>query len=312
MQEPKYFFCRGLVSFALLPLSWIWTAADLARRRMARPHRPKARVICVGNAVLGGAGKTPIAIEIARTLLSLGKKVAVIMRGYRGRLNGPLIVRAEHAAADVGDEAKMISEILPGAIVAIGANRGDVARLVENRVDAIVMDDGLQNYTIAKDFSICVFDAKAGIGNGRVFPAGPLRQPLAAALRASDALVVMNGRLPRLPDAIEAQTEPDFDFAPYRGKKTVAFAGIGKPGKFFDMLAKNGVRLVKTKAFPDHHAYSERDIAGLFKDGLPVLTTQKDFVKLPPAARAKAVPVPIRVRGLDALLRKISALLKNI
>jgi tetraacyldisaccharide 4'-kinase len=250
----------------------------------------------VGNAVLGGVGKTPLAIEIARTLLSRGKRVGVILRGYKGRLKGPLVVRPSHKAADVGDEAKMISEILPRAVVAIGADRGRVARLIEKKADVIVMDDGLQNYTLSKDFSICVFDAKAGAGNGRVFPAGPLRQPLATALSVADACVVMNGRLSWLHDAICARVEPDFDFAPYRRRKVAAFAGIGKPEKFFDMLRANGVEPAWTRAFPDHHEYSQAELRSLLADEIPLLTTEKDFVKLPPSARRGVVPVPIRVR----------------
>ena len=309
MQEPKYFKKRGIGAMLMLPLSLVWSGVDRLRRRFIRPYKSRIPVICVGNAVLGGVGKTPIVIEIARELMASGLKVAILSRGYRGRVKGSKIVRLKDSAYMVGDEAKMMADKLPDALVVVGANRGASARLVERKADVIIMDDGLQNYTLCKDFNICVFDAKAGVGNRLVFPAGPLRQSLGVVMSGIDAAVVMNGRagswLGDFKPVFEAKIEVVTNISSYRGRGVVAMAGIGRPGKFFEALSAAGVKPKRLAAFPDHHDYVRKELVDLAKPGVPVLTTEKDYVKIPPDLRLAFVPVEIRAVLPAELVQKI-------
>jgi tetraacyldisaccharide 4'-kinase len=217
----------------------------------------------------------------------------------------------------VGDEPFMMAAKLK-VPVAVCGNRARAARLVEDKIDVIIMDDGLQNYTLVKDVEICVFDGGKGLGNGFVFPAGPLRQPVSRCLSGVDAAVVMGGRNPGLekrisgyvPAVFRAAIVPSADLGKYRGRRVIAFAGIGNPAKFFGMLRAHGVFPAKELAFPDHHDYAPGDIDALLRAArrghAVLMTTEKDHVKIPPARRKDFVPVGIRVEieGEDRFFRK--------
>ncbi|MDR2098757.1 MAG: tetraacyldisaccharide 4'-kinase [Rickettsiales bacterium] len=298
-----------MAAFLLLPFSLLYMLGDWLNRHMHRPYRPKARVICVGNLTLGGTGKTPLVIHLAERLMRRGLRVGIISRGYGGRLGGarPVLVDVrKHGARDVGDEPFLIASKL-NVPVAIGADRAGAARLVEKKADVIVMDDGLQNYTLEQDVRICVFDGMKGMGNGFVFPAGPLRQSPSACLWRIDAAVVMGAKNAALERRIgkhvraifHAKTVPPADLKRYRGRRAVAFAGIGNPAKFFRMLAEAGVRLERKIAFGDHHCYRPEELEFLIGaargDRAILLTTAKDYVKIPPPMRKGFIPVDIGV-----------------
>ncbi len=291
MLRPPCFWTSGstLLPALLSPLAAL--SARLTAARVARPgFAAPVPVICCGNATLGGAGKTTLALDLARRLSETGIAVHILARGYGGRARGPLRVSAGHDAALVGDEALLLAEAAP---TWIGADRAATARsAIAAGAAALIMDDGLQNPTLTKSLTLLVIDGGSGFGNGRVFPAGPLREPIAAAAsRASAAVVIGPDRLgaraslpPALP-LLTARLLPGPETAGLAGRRVLAFAGIGRPEKFFATLEEAGAVLVTRNAFPDHHPYSRDEITRLLAaaarlEALPV-TTAKDRVRLP-------------------------------
>jgi tetraacyldisaccharide 4'-kinase len=327
MRDPAFWWAERSVAAALLaPLGICYGV--VAARHMARPGRKApASVICVGNFTVGGAGKTPTAIAIARLLLESGHCPFFLSRGYGGRAAGP--VRVEHQRAiEVGDEPLLLGRVAP-TIVAHDRLAGALAA-AEGGADAIVMDDGLQNPSVDKDLAIAVIDGRRGIGNGRIFPAGPLRAPLEAQLDHIDAVLLVGaaGRAAeRTIDAAQRRGLPVFHgelrpapaaVAALAGKRTLAFAGIADPNKFFATLEAHGIPAAVRKPFPDHHRYAADEMAALVacaqRDGLMLVTTEKDMVRMngDPAAidligRSAVLPVTLTFTDaavVQAMLRK--------
>jgi tetraacyldisaccharide 4'-kinase len=278
-------------------------------------ERAAAPVICVGNFVAGGAGKTPGAIAVARLLIEMGERVALLSRGYGGTTRGaPVRVDpSRHEAAEVGDEPLLLARVAP---TFVSRDRPAAAKLaIAAGASVLVLDDGLQNPSLAKDFSLALVDGGFGFGNGLCLPAGPLRASLAAQAQhvalivtvaaAADATpAALPPALAKIP-ALAARFEPDAAAAArLRGKDVFGFAGIGRPEKFFETLKGVGARLVAQRSFPDHHRYAASELAAMFAEasaaGLAVVTTEKDFVRLPAAYAEKAVALPVRLRFEDA------------
>lgn len=271
------------------PLAALYGGVAAARRAMYRRgwlHREQLPVpmIVVGNIVAGGAGKTPLTIALVQALRERGFKPGVVSRGYGGNAHAPVLLGAQPDPAVVGDEPTLI-RMRTGAPVAIGANRVEAARLLlAENVDVVVADDGLQHYTLARDVEICVIDGTRRFGNGRLLPAGPLREP-ESRLRGVDFIVcnggdAHEGEVPMrlvlssvVALANPATTRP---LATFSGQRAHAVAGIGNPSRFFDALRTFGIDMIE-HPFPDHHRYAVSDLA--FGDGLPVLMTEKDAVK---------------------------------
>ncbi|WP_421722790.1 tetraacyldisaccharide 4'-kinase [Bauldia sp.] len=274
--------------------------------------RPPVPVICVGNFVVGGAGKTPTAIALAHRARNLGFRPGFLAPGYGGSARGPLLVTAEHRSADVGDEPLLLAAVAP---TAVGRDRAASARLMlDHGINLIIMDDGFQNPSLAKDITLVCVDAGAGSGNGLVLPAGPLRAPLDVQLQRSDALLVIGDGDRAEPlvrtaarqgrSVLRAMLRPR-RASKWRNTSVLAFAGIGRPAKFFESLDAAGVSVIKTAAFPDHHRYTAADASRLIADadrqGLRLVTTEKDRVRLAgedgPLAdlrqRAEAFPVAL-------------------
>lgn len=314
MREPPFWWrAPGWPAQILQPVAAAYGAVVAARMR--RPgERAGVPVICVGNLTVGGGGKTPTAIAVARLLLEAGLRPVFLTRGYGGRLAGPAPVDPAAPAAEVGDEPLLLARTAP-TILSRDRLAGARAAL-ERPVDAIVMDDGLQNPALAKDIALVALDGRRGIGNGRVFPAGPLRAPLFAQLGCAHAILLIGepgdsagaamregerrglalftGRIEPAPDVV----------AELKGHKALAFAGIADPGKFFATLARAGVPAATEIGFPDHHRYSAVDAARLLaraaREGLQLVTTEKDLARLQGdaalaelAARSKAFPVKL-------------------
>ena len=251
-------------------------------------------VLCVGNYHVGGAGKTPAVLALVKLLRDLGEMPVVLSRGYGGQLRGPILVDLDrHAAFDVGDEPVMLARTIP---VVVARNRIDgVALARAQRASVILMDDGFQNPAIAKDVSLIVIDGTRGLGNACVFPAGPLRAPLPPQLARTDTLIVIGDGVgadavaaavaTRGTPVLRAHLRPgEASVASLRGKRVLAFAGIGDPSRFFRTLRANGIEVAKERAFADHHPFSENQIETLReearRDALTLVTTEKDLARL--------------------------------
>lgn len=297
-----------MLTALLAPASVVWQAAGHLRRAITQPYRAPVPVLCVGNLVAGGAGKTPVALSLAGLFAERGIDPHVVVRGYRGRLAGPVRVDpARHDAHAVGDEALLIAARAP---CWIGRDRAAAVRAAAAAgAGAIVLDDGFQNPTVAKDLSLLLVDAAYGFGNGRVIPAGPLRERLAAGLTRADAIVLLDSPA-EAPAAMPALAVPVLraSIAPvagdrFAGERVYAFAGIGRPEKFFATLRSLDAVIVDTRAFPDHHPFRPGEIAALRQDAARVaarlVTTAKDLVRLAPALRAGIDVLEIDIRWRD-------------
>jgi len=327
MREPGFWWRKaGLRAALLSPLAAGYGA--IAAARMAKAgERVGVPVLCVGNFTLGGAGKTPTAIMLAKLLAQAGETVYCLSRGYGGSATAPRVVDA-HAdtAALVGDEALLLTRAAPTVVARDRVEGAALAHAKGARV--IVMDDGLQNGSIAKDFTLAVVDSRRGIGNGRVFPAGPLRAPLKPQLARTQALLVVGdddgagdvaaaAQQRGLP-VLHGKLVPDVAaVTALKQRKVLAFAGIGDPEKFFATVAACGITVAARRAFPDHHRYTAEEAAELVMDAeheaLTLLTTEKDHVRMSgePAlsalfARAQVLPVTMAVDEIDALRKLVT------
>jgi tetraacyldisaccharide 4'-kinase len=250
-------------------------------------------VVCVGNFTVGGAGKTPTAIAVAELLAAAGEIPAFLSRGYGGTEPGPVQVRPTHTSREVGDEPCLLAGTAP---VIVSRDRLAGARMAfEAGATLIVMDDGLQNPSLIKDCTIAVVDGPTGIGNARPLPAGPLRAPMEAQWAGIDAVVIIGEGAAGERVAVDAERlgkkvftgrlVPDkSNLRPLRDARVLAFAGIGRPEKFFATLREAGIAVEDTRGFPDHHAYTAAEIDSLMRlaesrDLIPV-TTEKDFTRL--------------------------------
>ena len=321
MREPG--FWHGPASFnshLLKPLGALY-GAIAAKRLKRKGLNAGIPVLCVGNYHVGGAGKTPTVLALAKLLRELGETPVVLSRGYGGELRGPVRVDpVRHAASDVGDEPLMMAGHLP---VVVSRKRADGVPLARaQNATVILMDDGFQSPAIVKDASLIVIDSERGLGNGQVFPAGPLRAPLGPQLARTDALIIVGDGAAAAPVAAEiaaqgkpvlsAHLKPDEAVvAQLRGKRVLAFAGIGDPARFFNTLRASGIDIVSQRAFADHHPYSQAEIESLIaeagRDGLTLVTTEKDLARLRDRAQ-QIVPFAVTLEFDDpALLRKFVA-----
>lgn len=296
----------GFLSAVLTPLSWGYRLGARVRRLFARPLRASIPVICVGNAVMGGAGKTPTVQALVRVLQAAGHTPHIVMRGYGGTEPGPLLVTKECGPGDVGDEALILWQSAPTWIArdrALG-----VSAAAALGADVVVLDDGLQNPTLHKDISILVVDGQVGFGNGCVFPAGPLRETLARAFDKTDAVVVVGKGSVSLPQKPQIQAtitpNPD-DVREILKQPVVAFAGIGRPQKFFDTLESIGAHVVETHSFADHAPYTVETLEALeahsLACGARLVTTEKDWVRLPHDFQARALCLRITLDCIPSL-----------
>ena len=311
MRAPGFWGARkpSALARALQPIGAVY--GRLTASRMARPgERAGAPVICVGNFVAGGAGKTPAAIALARMLIAERRRVGFLSRGYGGAKRAePVRVDPNvHNATMVGDEPLLLADVGP---CWVGESRVQAAKMaVEAGTEIVLLDDGLQNPTLVKDLAVAVVDGEQGFGNGLCIPAGPLRAPVAAQLRFVQALIVIGGdetailaisaSAPGKP-ILRANLEPDaYAAASLIGREVVAFAGIARPEKFYATLRRVGAQIVTTRDFPDHHVFTAREIEALTEEavqrGALLVTTEKDRVRLAPRRARAVVTLPVTLR----------------
>jgi len=302
MRAPDFWQHDGRLAKALQPLAWLYDLLGHLRWAMSTPWTAPVPVICIGNLVAGGAGKTPTALAIGQALARRGIAAHFLSRGHGGRLAGPLRVDSRlHGVDDVGDEPLLLAAAGP-AWIARDRVKGARAAVAAG-AQAIIMDDGFQNPGLAKDLSLLVFDSAQGLGNGRVHPAGPLRERPSRGLARADGVVILRTGEPAapLPDfempVLQARLFPSAEAEALRGQRVVAFAGIGRPERFFHTVQELGAELVGQQAFADHHAYGEDEIWALIErarelDAVAV-TTAKDAHRLPPGARAMVTVIEV-------------------
>ncbi|KQZ16639.1 tetraacyldisaccharide 4'-kinase [Mesorhizobium sp. Root552] len=304
-------------AFALSPLSF--TYGFVAGRRMHTAKREKiaAPVLCVGNFTVGGTGKTPVAIALARQAKRMQLKPGILSRGHGGGFSSPHLVDPSHdSAKHVGDEPLLLAEHAP---VAVTPNRAAGAQLLIDRhgCDFLIMDDGFQSARIHIDYALVVVDARYGLGNGRVIPAGPLRARVVDQLVYTSSLLKMGEgtaadrvirQAARAGKPIyEARTRPRGRKA-FAGKRFLAFAGIGHPDKFFDTVAGTGAVVVLSRAFPDHHVYGEDELAELLKTArdneMRLITTAKDAARLRHGAASAEFLEMLDILEIDAVFEQ--------
>lgn len=320
MQAPNFWHQPNMMGTLLSPLSVFWHAGTkLQRLFSAPPFVASVPVICVGNFTAGGSGKTPLVIDIARALYSSDQKPHLLTRGFGGSLRGPVLVdRRSHLASEVGDEPLLLATAAP---TWVSHNRAQGARqAAKNGASIIIMDDGFQNSTIVKSFSIIVVDGGYGFGNGKVIPAGPLRENVKAGLRRCDAVIIIGD------DRHDVEGFVGADCPVYRTrivgspepaiteKKVLAFAGIGRPSKFYETLSNLGYEVVGKFDFSDHHKFKREEITKICdyaqELGAIPITTEKDYARLPLETRAKIKVIKIGIEWEDCDAR--ASILKKV
>ncbi|MEZ5802174.1 MAG: tetraacyldisaccharide 4'-kinase [Rhizobiaceae bacterium] len=310
MPAPSFWWRRaGWQAAALSPLASIYAAVAASRLRNAPREKVGIPVLCVGNFTVGGSGKTPVTIALAGAAKAMGLKPGILSRGYGGSVKTPRIVEpGRDTARDVGDEPLLLAEAAP---VAVSADRASGARLLAARgCDLVIMDDGFQSAHIHMDFALIVTDARYGIGNGRVLPAGPLRAPVADQIRFASALLVM-GEGNAADDLVATAQRLPFYRARVRprekldGRRFLAFAGIGHPEKFFDTVKAAGGEVVETRSFPDHHVFAQAELSQLAKTAkardLELVTTAKDAVRIGRETFAALLPGSAFILDIEAV-----------
>lgn len=292
----------------LCPLEALYKIAFKLHQSMSVMEKAAIPVLCVGNLVAGGTGKTPSSIAFLKFLIESGfaKNPYFLIRGYGGAERGPVLVNPDsHTAWDVGDESLILARHAP---TVVSADRIDGAALAHrNGADLVIMDDGLQNPGIHKDLKIIVINGEMGFGNGHMMPAGPMREPLEQGLRKADAFLLIGkdktNAAATLPDGIpvlKAHLEAKPENIPDMNKKYLAFAGLGYPEKFFGFLKNDiGLDVVREVRFADHCPYEEEDLAALAKQakdiGADLITTQKDYLRLPTIKGVHVHALPIHM-----------------
>jgi len=335
MRAPAFWWQGpGLASALLAPFAVIYGV--IAAVRLKQPgRRARVPVICVGDPTVGGAGKTPTAIAIANLLIAAGERPCFITRGYGGSAGGPLFVDSSvHGADVVGDEALLLARVAPTIVTSDRIAGAEFA--MQESPSVFVLDDGFQNPSLEKDFSLLVIDAATGIGNGCVFPAGPLRAPLSAQFAKAQAVVV-NGRgaagdMIGLIAALASAKQVSFltarivaepaTAAKIAGQRLLAYCGIGRPEKFFRALVEIGGDVVERYSFADHHPYSREDADALLAAArakqLTLVTTEKDRARMARApelaslaAASLVLPIVVEFEDARGLMRRLSAALRR-
>ncbi len=300
----------GVLGALLSPLSWLYGFVTNARMTGKEPWVSPVPIICIGNLVIGGAGKTPVALDLAQRLKEKGRNVHFISRGYGGYEKGPLRVEPTiHEFSRVGDEPLLLAAKAPTWVSQ--ERRAGCVAAANAGADIIIMDDGFQNPQVAKDFSIIVIDGCYGFGNKKLLPAGPLRETISGGLARADAVVIIgedrtgssilassNGHKP-----MGASLVPDPLPEKIKDKPVVAFTGIGQPDKFFETISNLGCKIQERIPFGDHHPYSFTDINHLRdtakKGNAHLVSTEKDAQRLPTSFLSEVTIIPVVLKWSD-------------
>ena len=323
-KAPKFWYHKKdtFLSNLLFPLSLLFRFGTKIRNYVSVKNNSKIPVICIGNIVVGGAGKTPVALKIGQLLKYKGYNPNFVSKGYGGLEKNNSLVKNWHSPQSVGDEALLLSEVAP---TWVGTDRNKSFKMAYDKgADCIVMDDGFQNPTLQKDFSIIVINGEQGFGNRRVMPSGPLRESISRGIQRANLVIVIGeiseevkNKIPKLVPIIHANFVISKTNQILNNQKVLAFAGIAFPEKFFNSLYKEGAVIEKKVTYPDHHIFNENDMlylaeqANIYKSIL--ITTKKDYVRIPKAYRSlvNTLDGEIKFEDESLLLEILSNLLEN-
>lgn len=307
IKTPKFWYQpTSWLSTLLTPLSYIYKYGYEARSYLQRPRKLEVPVVCIGNLVAGGAGKTPTAIALGELFKNIGLDVHFLTRGYGGKESGPCLVTPHHSASFVGDEPLLLAK---AGTTWVSHKRYRGAKAAERAgAQVILMDDGLQNFSIQKALSLLVIDGERAFGNKKLLPAGPMRETLPQALNRIDAIILigkdkhhLEKKLSAKHPLFRAHLHPKGDiWEKLRKKRVVAFSGIAHPSKFFDTLRHQGCAVIGQRPFPDHHPYQGSDLRPLIQRAAEskatLVTTVKDFVRIPSKYQSHITPMPIHLQ----------------
>lgn len=305
-KTPKFWYPENTdktcwIAACLKPLSWLYLAAHKLNQALyATPYHADSFVICVGNLVAGGSGKTPTAIalqQLLQTHYNNSKSSCFLTRGYGGALTGPCIVNNTHTVSQCGDESLLLQAYAP---VIISEDRVlGIKYAMEKGRDIVIMDDGFQNLSVHKNLSFIVIDGKSGFGNGALLPAGPLREHIKDGTDRAHGFIIIHNDKGRISQKLLEQLPKDkpvftahleTNQKPEKNKNYIAFSGLGQPSKFFGTLKQNNYNVIDTIEYPDHYIYTHKDITALYKKAKDqkarLITTEKDLVRIPEELRA--------------------------
>ena len=309
---------KSLISLILLPLSLFYKIGFLLKKNLAKTQKVDLPIICIGNIIAGGAGKTPVALALGEIFKQNNFEFCYLTRGYKSKNNKVLMIEnpCQFDVEEVGDEAKLLAEIAP---TCVAKNRYlGYQKIRENKkFQAIIMDDGLQNFQLEYDIKILVIDSKIAFGNKRLIPSGPMRQSLAEVAKNIDLFVIIGQKNIQIEEEIlqqnsQAKILSAHIFASnldkFINKNIVAFCGIAYPQKFFDFVKNIGLNLVETNIFADHYNYKNEDLERLYQESLAknlkLITTKKDWVKFPKNFQEKIDYLDIKLDFDDQILVK--------
>lgn len=304
-----------MLAWALLPFSLLYFIAAFLRGILRKSEKISKPVICIGNLIAGGSGKTPTAIAVGKILREIAPQqdfeFAYLSKGYRGDGAKFVALRdGKYMAKNVGDEPMLLVKTAP---TFVAKNRLFGAKQIDNikEIKAIILDDGMQNNSLHKDFTILVVDGKIAFGNGFLLPSGPMREPLFCGLKKAGLVVVIGEISEELAKKLSGKKIVQAqllikNIENFRGKKLLAFCGLAYPQKFFDLLQKHNLEICETKSFPDHYAYSNKDLEKLCavadKNFWQLIATKKDWVKFPKNFQDKISYLDVELEFLDKQL----------
>tara|TARA_B100001123_G_C15237893_1_gene997920 strand:+ start:50 stop:1045 length:996 start_codon:yes stop_codon:yes gene_type:complete len=292
LKAPKFWYLKRntYLSNSLYPLSLIFRLGTKLRSLISKERKSELPIICIGNIVVGGAGKTPVSLKIGKMLIHAGYSPHFVSKGYAGIEKNNTLIEKWHSPKSVGDESILLSEVAP---TWVGIDRNKSFYLAKEKgADCIIMDDGFQNPTIKKDFSIIVINGEQEFGNKKVLPSGPLRESINRGLSRTNLIIVigeiskeLKNKIPSHIPTINSSFVINNEKKIFRGQKISAFAGIAYPEKFFNSLRTQGAKIVKEIIYPDHHIFNENDLLNLAeianKTNSILVTTKKDYIRIP-------------------------------
>ena len=299
----KIWRSNNFLNFILFPFSILYYFTFIIYKFCSKEKKCNVPVLCVGNITLGGAGKTPTVIELRKFLSNSFEKIYVLTRGYKGKAKGPLIVGNNHTFHDVGEESLLHSQF---GLTCVSKNKFLGAKFCEAQGGKlIIMDDGLQSRDIKKDCKVLVIDGNYGFGNNKIFPSGPLREPIRSGIKKSDLILIIGNKrnickFDIIPKHKIFSAKKEISIESCKNKKLFVFSALGNNTNFHNSLLHSGYTIKRIKSFSDHYIFKKNDILSILnvakKENLTVVCTKKDYIKVPEEFKNKIKPVNLNLK----------------